>query len=85
MAVESHFERLEQEVGRLVEVLGTLRQENIELKARLDGLEKETEQLKSENTRLTRVEEQFQEVAQSRDAIRGRIESLLTKLDAVEI
>jgi FtsZ-binding cell division protein ZapB len=85
MAVESHFERLEQEVGRLVEVLSTLRQENGELKARLGGLEKENEQLKTENTRLARVEEQFQEVAQSRDAIRGRIESLLTRLDAVQI
>ena len=85
MAVESHFERLEQEVGRLVAALGTLRQESVELRARLDGLEKENEQLKSDNTRLTRVEEQFQEVTESRDAIRGRIESLLGKLDAVEI
>ena len=85
MAVDSHFERLEREVGRLVDLLSALRQENVELKGRLDGLEKENEQLKNENTRLAQVEEQFQEATQSREAIRGRIESLLTKLDAVEI
>lgn len=85
MAVESHFERLEQEVGRLVEVLAALRQENTELKARVDSLAGENEQLRSDSARLKQIEEQYQEVAQSRETIRGRIESLLAKLDVVEV
>jgi len=78
MAVESHFERLEQEVGRLVEILDALRHENVELKTRIEDLE-------TENARLKRVEEQLQEANESREAIRERIEGLLAKLDAVEL
>jgi FtsZ-binding cell division protein ZapB len=92
MAVDSNFERLEQEVGRLVDILGKLRQENVEIKARAETLEAENqqlrtdnEQLEGDNQRLQQVETQFQEANQSREVIRGRIENLLTKLDAVEI
>ena len=85
MPVDSHFERLEQEVGRLVEILTALRQENRELKTRLEGTEGEIAQLRAENARLRQVEEQFQEITKSREIIRSRIESLLAKLDAVEV
>lgn len=85
MAVDSSFDRLEQEVGRLVEVLGTLRQENAELKTRLDGVNAEVEQLKNENARLQQVENQYQEATQSREAMRDRIEGLLGRLDSVEL
>ena len=92
MAVDSNFERLEQEVGRLVDILGTLRHENVEIKARVDALEADNEQLtadneqlKADNERLRQVETQFQEASQTREAIRGRVESLLSKLDSVGI
>ena len=85
MAVDSNFERLEQEVNRLVEVLGQLRQENAELRERSAALASENEQLRGNVARLQQVETEYQETNQSREAIKGRIEDILTKLDAVEL
>jgi len=85
MAVDSNFERLEQEVNRLVEVLGQLRQENAELRERSTGLANENQQLKGDIARLQQVEVEYQEANQSREAIKGRIEDILAKLDTVEL
>jgi FtsZ-binding cell division protein ZapB len=85
MAVDSNFERLELEVNRLVEVLGKLRQENAELKTRAESLAVENEQLKSETARLQQIEAHYQEANESRETIKGRIENILAKLDAVEL
>ena len=85
MAVDSNFERLEQEVNRLVEVLGQLRQEDAELRERSAALASENEQLRGNVARLQQVETEYQEANQSREAIKGRIEDILTKLDAVEL
>ena len=85
MAVDSNFERLEQEVNRLVEVLGRLRHENAELKARVDGLTTENDQLRSDAARLQQLETQYREATETREAIKGRIETILAKLDSVEV
>ena len=84
MAVDSNFERLEQEVNRLVEVLGRLRQENAELKSRVDTLTAESEQLRNDNARLQQIENEYQEASQNREVVKDRIENLLAKLDSAE-
>ena len=85
MAVDSNFERLEQEVSRLVEILGQLRQENAALKSRIENLEAENEQLKRDTARLQQIETEHQEANRAREEIKGRIENILAKLDAVEL
>ena len=76
MAVDSNFERLEQEVNRLVEVLGTLRQENADLKERVQGLEGEISIVSAENERLKKIESEHQHksktVGKSRRRSQGR-------------
>lgn len=84
MAVDTNFERLEQEVTRLVDLLGRIRQDNADLKHQVDGLTAENGQLKSQCARLAQVEAELKEMGQSREVIRGRIEGLLTKLESVE-
>jgi len=85
MAVDSNFERLEQEVNRLVDILGKLRQENAELKSRAETLAADNEQLKSDNARLRQIEADHQEADLIREETKTRIETILAKLDAVEL
>ena len=56
MAMDSNFERLEQEVNRLVGVLNRLRQENADLKGQVGELEQKNQQGQSEIERLQQVE-----------------------------
>ncbi|MFA6107487.1 MAG: cell division protein ZapB [Candidatus Latescibacterota bacterium] len=84
MAVDTNFERLEQEVTRLVDLLGRMRQDNAELKHQVDELTTETGQLKSQCVRLAQVETELKEMGQNREVIRGRIVDLLAKLESVE-
>jgi chromosome segregation ATPase len=82
MVVESNFERLEREVNRLVEGLAQMRQENAALQTQIETLKAENEHLKSN---LLRAEEHSQESLKNREEIKGRIENILTKLEAVEV
>lgn len=84
MAVDTNFERLEQEVTRLVDLLGRMRQDNAEMKRQVDELTSENGQLKSQCARLAQVETELKEMGQSREVIRGRIVDLLAKLESVE-
>jgi chromosome segregation ATPase len=80
MAMDSNFERLEQEVNRLVEVLNNLREENTDLKGQIQGFEEQAQQARGEIGRLQQVESEFKDANQTRDEVRGRVESLLTRL-----
>jgi predicted nuclease with TOPRIM domain len=75
MAVDSNFERLEEKLTHLVEVLGQLQRENADLKSRVDSLEVENTQLK----------EEYQEAVGNREEAKNRIEQILAKLDQVEL
>ncbi len=85
MDVDSNFERLEQEVNRLVEVLGTLRQENADLKERVQGLEGEISIVSAENERLKKIESEHQESSRNKEEIKGRIEGILSRLDGLDL
>ncbi len=85
MAIDSNFERLEQEVNRLVEVLGNLRQENVALKEQIQTLEQESQQARGEIGRLQQIESEHQAADQSREEVRGRIENILTRLDGLDL
>ena len=65
MAMDSNFERLEQEVNRLVEVLNRLRQENADLKGQIGELEQKNQQAQSEIERLQQVEGAYREANQT--------------------
>ena len=85
MAMDSNFERLEQEVNRLVEVLNSLREENSTLKGQIRDFEEQAQQARGEIGRLQQVESEYKEADQTRDEIRGRIENLLTRLNGLEL
>ena len=85
MAMDSNFERLEQEVNRLVEVLNRLRQENADLKGQIGELEQKNQQAQSEIERLQQVEGAYIEANQNREEVKGRIENLLQQIDGLEM
>ena len=99
MAVDNNFERLEEKLNNLIEILTQLRREKNELEKGIAALQRENEDLvdagarqreehtrmQEENTRLRVVEREHGEVLQNRDEVKGRIENILAKLDEVEL
>ena len=81
MAVDTNFERLEQEVTRLVDLLARMRQDNADQKQQLEQLTADNTQLQS---RLAQAESDLDDMGRNRDMVRGRIEDLLTRLESVE-
>ena len=80
MAVDSTFARLEEEVNRLLELLGRLKQDNTELQQQLEQLQAENNDLKGLSQRLQQAE---QDAVKNREEVKSRIEGLLSRLDAV--
>ena len=85
MDVNQNFERLEQEVLRLMDVLEKTRSENAELKDHIRGLEGEISGVNAENERLKTVESEYAESNRGKEEIKGRIENILTRLDGLDL
>ena len=85
MDVNQNFERLEQEVLRLMDVLEKTRSENAELKDQIKGLEGEISVVSAENERLKTVESEYAESTRGKEEIKGRIENILTRLDGLDL
>ena len=85
MAVDSNFERLEQEVNRLVEVLERLRSENATKDEEIQSLSSRNEGLKSTVAQLEAAQTESENAAKIRDEVKSRIAGILQKLDAVEL
>lgn len=85
MDVNQNFERLEQEVLRLMDVLDNTRSENAELKDQIKGLEGEISVVSAENERLKTVESEYAESNRGKEEIKGRIENILTRLDGLDL
>ena len=85
MDVNQNFERLEQEVLRLMDVLEKTRSENAELKDQVKGLEGEISVVSAENERLKTVESEYAESTRGKEEIKGRIENILTRLDGLDL
>ena len=85
MDVNLNFERLEQEVIRLMEVLEKLRTENTSLKEQTKSLQDEISVISAENERLKQIESAYQESNQSKEVIKGRIENILNRLDGIDL
>ena len=85
MDVNQNFERLEQEVNRLMEVLEKLRKENLEQKDRIQSLEGDISIVSAENERLKQVESAYQESNRDKEEIKGRVENILSRLDGLDL
>ena len=85
MDVNQNFERLEQEVLRLMDVLEKIRTENAELKERIKGMEGDISGVSAENERLKMVESEYAESNRGKEEIKGRIENILTRLDGLDL
>lgn len=85
MDVNQNFERLEQEVIRLMAVLEKLRKDNLEQKERIQGLERDLSIANAENERLKPIETAHQEANRGKEEIKGRIENILSRLDGLDL
>ena len=85
MDVNQNFERLEQEVLRLMDVLERIRTENAELKERIKGMEEDITVVTAENEKLKMVESEYAESNRGKEEIKGRIENILTRLDGLDL
>jgi len=85
MDVNQNFERLEQEVIRLMEVLEKLRKENLEQKDRIQSLEGDISIVSAENERLKQVESAYKESNRDKEEIKGRVENILSRLDGLDL
>ena len=85
MAVDGNFERLEQEVNRLVEVLERLRNESATKNEQIQSLSSRNEALKSNVAQLEAAQTESENAEKIRDEVKSRIAGILQKLDAVEL
>ena len=85
MDVNQNFERLEQEVIHLMEVLEKLRKENLEQKERIQNLERDIGITNAENERLKPIETAHEESNRGKEEIKGRIENILSRLDGLNL
>ena len=85
MVVDSNFERLEQQVNRLVEVLERLRSENTTKDEEIQSLSSENDALKADIAKLEAAQADSENAAKVHDEVKTRIEGILSKLDAVEL
>ena len=85
MDVNQNFERLEQEVIRLMEVLEKLRKENLEQKELIQNLERDIGITNAENERLKPIETAHEESNRDKEVIKGRIENILSRLDGLDL
>ena len=85
MDLNQNFERLEQEVIRLMEVLEKLRKENLEQKERIQNLERDIGTTNAENERLKPIETAHEESNRGKEEIKGRIENILSRLDGLNL
>jgi chromosome segregation ATPase len=80
MAVDSNFAKLEEEVNRLLDLLGRLKKDNADLQSQVEGLRTENAELKGLSQRLQQAEH---EVLKNREKVKSRIEGLLSRLDGI--
>ena len=83
MGVGGNFQRLEDEVGRLLDILEELRQENTSLKTRVDGLDAQEEEIRKLKERLSQMEGDAREEATRREEMGVRIQRVLSRLDEI--
>jgi|AP95_1055475.scaffolds.fasta_scaffold64921_2 hypothetical protein len=83
MGVDGNFQRLEDEVGRLLDILEELRQENTSLKTRVDGLDAQEEEIRKLKERLSQMEGDTREEATRREEMGVRIQRVLSRLDEI--
>ena len=83
MGVDGNFQRLEDEVIRLLDILEQLRQENAALKGGVGSQEAQQEELRKLKERLGQMESESREEAARREEMRGRIQRVLSRLDEI--
>ena len=83
MGVDGNFQKLEDEVNRLLSILEELRHENAGLQNRVDALESQNGDLEALNKRLAEMEEEARDEAGRRDEVRARLERILGRLDEI--
>ena len=83
MGVDGNFQKLEDEVNRLLEILEELRRENASLHNRIDALESQNGDRETLTRRLAEMEKEARMEAGRRGKVRARLERILGRLDEI--
>jgi predicted nuclease with TOPRIM domain len=83
--VDGNFQRLEEEVNRLLEVLEQLRSENAALRERATDLEAGQQDADRLRARLAEVEDEQRQTTARNEAVKSRLEQLLSRLDGADL
>ena len=73
MGVDGNFERLEDEVNRLLQVLEEQRRENETLRGQVEDLQSQGRKLQAETDRYARLESEYQKAMDDRQEVKGRL------------
>ncbi len=83
---------LQARLGKMLDIMADLREKNASFQSRVGDLEKDLSsktddltQLREENTRLLKVQEEHKQVVAEREIIRGKIEGMLKNLERFEL
>ena len=83
--VDGNFQRLEEEVNRLLEVLEQFRSENSTLRERTAALESGRQEVDRLRTRLAQLEEEQRQTAERNQLVKGRLGQILSRLEAADL
>ncbi len=85
MDVNENFERLEHHINRLTGVLESLRKENDELNGQIQSLKEKNDTLQvdiqSLEEKISVASSENEQFKKDKEAVKGRIEQLLSRLD----
>ncbi len=83
---------LQARLGKMLDIMADLREKNASFQSRVGDLEKDLSsktddltQLREENTRLLKVQEEHKQVVAEPEIIRGKIEGMLKNLERFEL
>ena len=85
MGVDGNFERLEDEVNRLLQVLEEQRRENEALRQQVEDLQSQGRKLQAESERYNRLEGEYKKAMDDRQGVKERLERILARLQEIPL
>ena len=85
MGVDGNFERLEEEVNRLLQVLEELRRENEALRSQVEDLQSQSRELRVDADRLAHLESEHQKAIDDRQEVKNRLQRILARLQEIPL
>lgn len=85
MGVDGNFERLEDEVNRLLQVLEEQRRENETLRGQIEDLQSRDRKFQAETDRYAQLEGEYKQAMDDRQEVKKRLERILARLQEIPL